>query len=97
MAPPPRNRGSREAAAGPSIVQRLVKVSPAGIEPLNQFKVPFSLPFLQLLFSCDRVPDIAVMLVRDERLDAVLRSGLRADPIAMLQRARFPRWFVTLT
>jgi hypothetical protein len=50
-------------------------------------RLEVSLPFLQLLFPRDRVPDIAVMLVPDERLDAVFRGELRADPVAMLKRA----------
>jgi hypothetical protein len=89
----PRESGGPETspqAPRKSIVQRLVKVSPVRIESLDQLELPPSLPFLQLLFPRDRAPDVAVMLVPDGRLDAVFRGELRADPIAMLKRARVP-------
>jgi len=87
----PRESGGPESpppAPRKSVVQRLVKVSPVWIEPLDQLELPPSLPFLQLLLTRDRLPDVAVMLVPNERLDAVLRGELRADAVAMLKCAR---------
>jgi hypothetical protein len=73
----PREGGGPESPPRKLIVQRLVEVSPVRIEPFDQLEFRPSLPFLQLLLPRDRFPDIAVVFVPDERLDAVFRGELQ--------------------
>ncbi len=80
--------GPAAAAFQTSCVQRLVKVLPIRIEPLDQLELPLSLPFLHLLFPVDRLPDVAVVLAPDQRLDGISRGEAGACAIAMLKGPR---------
>jgi hypothetical protein len=59
-----------------SRVQRLIKVGPIWIEPLDQFELPLALPFLQLLLPRDRMIDVTIVLVPDQHLHRIFRSEL---------------------
>ena len=57
-----------------SLVQREVQIRPFRIEAFDQLQLPAAFPFLELLLPGDGLVDVAIMLVPDQRLDAIPRG-----------------------